>query len=314
MTLITTLAGRPRAVGLCCATGAVALGLVYLTLAGAPPRYLALNLGAWTLGVTLLCALGSLPSRGWQRHGALLVAMAAILLATGLIGSSVAGAARWLRLGGLALQPSLVLLPGMLVASARGADRLAAAGLTTAALGLTALALAIQPDRAMAGVLVAALGVLALRRPQPPVAAALAVGLGGFAVTLLRADALPAVPFVDQVLSGAFAVHPLAGLAVLIGAGLLVVPALVGWARDPANRTSYAVFGVVWAGVIAAAALGNYPTPLVGYGGSAILGYALSLLALPRRAGAAEEAGASRPGQTVETRGGRGANLLHKPA
>jgi cell division protein FtsW (lipid II flippase) len=28
--------------------------------------------------------------------------------------------------------------------------------------------------------------------------------------------------------------------------------------------------------VIAAAAIGNYPTPLVGYGGSAILGYLLS--------------------------------------
>lgn len=34
-----------------------------------------------------------------------------------------------------------------------------------------------------------------------------------------------------------------------------------------------------------AAALGNYPTPIVGYGGSAIMGYALSLLALPKLAG-----------------------------
>jgi hypothetical protein len=33
--------------------------------------------------------------------------------------------------------------------------------------------------------------------------------------------------------------------------------------------------------VVAAAALGNYPTPLVGYGGSAVLGYLLSAALLP---------------------------------
>lgn len=31
-----------------------------------------------------------------------------------------------------------------------------------------------------------------------------------------------------------------------------------------------------------AAALGNYPTPIVGYGGSAVIGYVFSLLALPK--------------------------------
>ena len=35
--------------------------------------------------------------------------------------------------------------------------------------------------------------------------------------------------------------------------------------------------------MILAAALGNYPTPLVGYSGSAILGYLISLLGLPPR-------------------------------
>jgi hypothetical protein len=47
------------------------------------------------------------------------------------------------------------------------------------------------------------------------------------------------------------------------------------------------VFGAAWLAVVAAAALGNYPTPLVGYGGSAILGYLISLIGLPPRAAAA---------------------------
>ena len=40
------------------------------------------------------------------------------------------------------------------------------------------------------------------------------------------------------------------------------------------------VFGGVWCTALAAAALGNYPTPLVGYGGSAILGYCVSVAML----------------------------------
>jgi hypothetical protein len=41
------------------------------------------------------------------------------------------------------------------------------------------------------------------------------------------------------------------------------------------------VFGAVWLTVVAFAALGPYPTPLVGYGSSAILGCCLSAAALP---------------------------------
>ena len=65
---------------------------------------------------------------------------------------------------------------------------------------------------------------------------------------------------------------------------MLIVPAIAGRWMDPGNREVHAVFGAVWLGVVVAAALGNYPTPLVGYGGSAILGYVLSLSLMPGRA------------------------------
>lgn len=63
---------------------------------------------------------------------------------------------------------------------------------------------------------------------------------------------------------------------------LLVVPSVIGWRRAEQSRAIYVAFGAVWFAAILAAALGNYPTPVVGYGGSAIIGYALSLLALPK--------------------------------
>jgi hypothetical protein len=102
------------------------------------------------------------------------------------------------------------------------------------------------------------------------------------------------VPYVDEILYTSFQVHTLVGLAVVGGALLLIVPGIAGRWIDPGNREVHAVFATLWLSVVAAAALGNYPTPLVGYGGSAILGYALSLSFLPRTlpmaAGASERA------------------------
>lgn len=279
---------NPRVVGVACAVGAVVLGMGYLAAAGAPMRYLAINAGAFIVGLILL-GLGTRAVPAFQsRPGMITLMMAAALLATALLGDQSEGAARWVRLGALSLQPSLVLLPLMLVGFARSRDLVSTLGVIAAA-----AALAIQPDRAMAGVLAASLAVLAILRRDRLVLAALAAGLAGFAVTLFRPDALPAVPYVDQILYSAFAVHLLAGVAVLAGAVLLVLPAMLGSVYDPANRQVHLVFGGVWLAVLLAAALGNYPTPVVGYGGSAVLGYLLSLTLLPKRAGTPLDADAA---------------------
>jgi hypothetical protein len=285
MTLFDAAIRSPRLVGVACAIGAVALGLGHMAAAGAPGRYLVINAAALGVGLTLLGLFGGalFAERSWT--SAAIAAMAGALLATALSGDSVEGATRWVRLGGLSLQPSLILLPVMLVAFARSRNELATAGIVAAA------ALAIQPDRAMAGMLAAGLAVLAVLRPDRLVLAALGASLAGFAVTLARPDRLPAAAHVEGVLYSSFEVHLLAGLAVILGLALLLVPAVIGWFRDPAGRDQYAAFGAVWLAAILAAALGNYPTPLVGYGASAIIGYALSLVALPKPAGFRRGAG-----------------------
>jgi hypothetical protein len=157
-------------------------------------------------------------------------------------------------------------------------------------------------------VLASALAVLTVRRRDPLVASALGFAVAGFVVTLLRPDTLPAVPYVDQILYTAFEVHALAGFAVVAGALLLVVPALPGLRLGSSFGDACAVFGVAWLGMVLASAVGNYPTPLVGYGGSAVLGYALSLAFLPARvrSSAAQSAaigpGAQARGQEVDLR------------
>ncbi len=265
----------PRAIGLACAAGAVGLGAVYLAAAQAPWSHIVVNSTALLLGLIAYSA----PVRwGWggaRRSGAIVLALAVVLVATALFGASADGASRWIRVGSLGVQVSLLFLPLMIVTFARHRDAAATAGLIMAA-----LALALQPDRAMAGVLAASLLSLAILRFDIRVGMALLAAVIAFAVTLVRPEASPASPWVDQILYTSFEVHPLAGAAVLTGALLLIVPAVYGFGKSSAHRDAYAAFGMVWIGVIVAAALGNYPTPLVGYGGSAVLGYVLSLASI----------------------------------
>ncbi len=280
MTIVDAMMRRPRTLGVACAAGAVILGLAYMMMAGAPTRYLGVNIGALAIGLTMLALLGRVASVAPRWIGGATVAMAGALLGTAFVGTEVEGISRWVTLGGFALQPSLILLPLMVVAFSKWRSVMMTVGMVAAV-----AAIALQPDRAMGGVLVLGLGTRAMICRDRHSIVTLIASIAGFAVTLVRPDPLPAVPHVEQVLYSSFDIHVGAGLAVLGGSMLLLVPAIVGWQRDAGNRATYAAFGAVWFAAVLGAALGNYPTPIVGYGGSAIIGYTLSLLTLPKRAG-----------------------------
>jgi hypothetical protein len=279
---------RPRRLAILCALGATGFGFLYLAMAGAPLRYPAVNGAGLALGLLAVVLLGRV---GDVRRGIVDLMLAAALLLTAAFGMSADGMTRWLAVGGVLLQPGLILLPILVLRYARSPD-----ALSTLAVALAALAMALQPDRAMAGALLAGIATLALVRPGWNAFIALAAAGAAFAATLARADPSAAVPYVDQVLASSFALHPLAGLAVWTGAALLLVPALAGLAAPAGQRAPHAVFGALWLAILLAAVLGNYPTPLVGYGASAILGYLLSALGLPAQAQVAA-AGPDREGR-----------------
>jgi len=283
-TTMNGISARPRLLGLLCGAGAVAMGMAYMFAAEAPFRYLLVNFAALVLGATAWLVLGRTGSTRLAGAGVAALALSIPLLLTALFGIAADGAARWVRVGPLSLQVSLIVLPAMIILYARRPDWAGTAGMIAAA-----LALALQPDRAMAGVLAAALLALLLTAPgRLPVLAA-AASILAFGWTLLTPDSLSASAFVDRILYTAFDVHPLAGGAVVVGAAALILPAVLGLWRGTGDRSALLAFGACWSAVVAAAALGNHPTPLVGYGGSAVLGYLLSVSLLPggaRRAGA----------------------------
>ena len=259
-----------------CGGGAVLLGIAYLLAAGAPLRLPLINLAALGIGLVLLVITRLVGGFGERARGPLGLAAALALLATALFGMEVESASRWVSLAGLAVQPSLLLVPPLLLAHAfRPASRI-----SSLAVALAALASALQPDRSIATIIAAATLLLAWRTRSRLGALLASWCVGAAAVAWASPDQLPAVAFVDEILWTGFALHPLAGLALWTGSALLLLPALLLERRG--ERTAALVFVAVWGGAILAAALGNYPTPLVGYGASAILGYLLTALAVGR--------------------------------
>jgi hypothetical protein len=287
---------RSRVTGAVCAVGAVALGAVYLNVAGAPSHYACVNAAALLIGLALLafCAGAMRDSRRWAV--AMTQTTALSLLATAFFGDPVGGAARWLKFGSFALQPSLVLLPMTIVGFVIIRDWRATIGML-----VIAAALALQPDRAMAGMLAASLAVLLAMRPDRHVMAAFAGSVLTFGVTLFRPEALPPAPYVTGVLYVWFGVNAFAGLTVICGSVLLLIPAITGMASSRGGRAVSAVHGASWLAAVLAAAFGDSPTPLVGYGASAVIGYVLSLAMLP--AGGTPEAG--RPSMTLSPEANR---------
>jgi cell division protein FtsW (lipid II flippase) len=103
------------------------LGLSYMAAAGAPWAYLGINAAALLIGLLMIGILKMVgagrvgDARYWP--GVLTIVLAAALLATALLGARADGAARWVRLGGLSIQPSLILLPVMIMAFAASVTR-----------------------------------------------------------------------------------------------------------------------------------------------------------------------------------------------
>lgn len=270
-----SLLSDPKWTAIRCVVAATGLGLAYMMAAGAPHRYLAINAGALVLGIGLAGLMTVMRRTAEHGNGLGILVLGAFLVASSLFGVTVNGATRWVIVGGFSLQPSLLFIPMMVVQFGRRSD-----SLSTWGLALAGVAVALQPDRGMAGVLVVGLMAVAALRLERRVLTALAIAFAGFVATLIQIDVQPAMPFVDQIFFSSFEVHPLAGFAVCGGAALLLAPAFIGRTGDADTGHARVAFGATWLAVIIAAALGNYPTPVVGYGGSAIIGYVLSAVPL----------------------------------
>lgn len=267
--------------GLAALVAATASGVLFFLIGGAPGTYTALNGLALLLGLAIVAFA---PGRMSGRIAACIVAFGVAGIAATLVtGFDIEGVRRWLPVGPVRLHAAMLLLPAIAVLMPSLSRRMQVASII-----VLAAVFAIQPD--VAAVLALAAGFMSSRPGRSDL---LVTGIGAAAaiaataVALLRSHPLAAVDFVEHVVPDAFAINAVLGL--LIGGALLFACAAPLFVRAGNPRAKRA-FAAVMAGFVFASLIGAYPVPLVGYGASSILGYAMGL-ALLRAAIVPSEAG-----------------------
>ncbi len=268
--------GDVRWRSLALAAAAVGAGCGLLVALGAPPRMSMMNGAALLIGLAGVAAIWACLRAGASaRIGdiALLIASALIPL-TALVGPQANGVARWLVVGGLTVQPALIVVPMIIVGLALRPSLIRCLSAVVAAVGL-----AMQPDPGCALILLLGI-VVFMREPENRTAGTWGTVVAAaicLRVAIVRDVALPPVPFVEGVIPDAFQAGTLPALLACAAILLILAPAITRRLRAP-----HLAFLAVWIAALAAALLGPYPTPVVGFGGSGVLGFVLSagLLAL----------------------------------
>lgn len=248
---------------------AVVAGATVLAAIGAPSRMMLVNGAALLIGLAGVGLIGVCRRAGVTRRvgDVALLGASALLPLTALVGPEANGVARWLMVSGLTIQPSLIVVPLLALGAAMCPSQARIAAVIVAAVGL-----ALQPDPGGAAMLLLGLVMPLLpgeRRRSIDLIGPLAAAIG-FAVAQTRTVELPPVPFVEQVVQDALRSGPLAALLALAAALLMLVPGVAGPRRAP----QLAFIGV-WVAAVTMALLGPYPTPVLGFGGSGVLGFVL---------------------------------------
>lgn len=256
---------RDRMIAILALAIPVLAGLAYLFAVDAPAAYIAVNGAALAIAGLWIAFAPPPPSSTGRR--VLIGALLLLLFVPLLTGPSLSGVTRWLPLGPFQLHAGMLTVPLLAVLAGEEPDY--APGVLSIAL----LAAALQPDMATgAALMLAAVGLYDATRDWRHAVFAV-VAFAASLVAAMRGE-LPAQPYVERVIFLLARTDPLAALgllAALVSSFYLIVAALPG--REPARKAlAGSLFGFSFAGLVS-----NYPSALIGYGASPILGFGLAL-------------------------------------
>ena len=242
----------------------VAVGIAWLLLAGAPALNPLVNATALIAAAALAFLLRAPQDAG--KATILAVVLAAGLFLPLVTGPETNGIARWLPIGPMRLHAGMLLLPAIVVLSARDEEY------GPAIMGVALLAAFLQPDAATGfAVTFAAAGLHDTSRDWKMGLVA-TVGFFASLIMAVRGE-LPPVEFVERVFVDAASISVWA--AMLLAGSLAVWFWLVLFKLPMTRAERFGLAGSMF-GFTLMALVSHYPTPLVGYGVAPILGYGLA--------------------------------------
>lgn len=257
------------------------VGAAIMLVHGAPWSMPLLNLGAVLIGFVGVGLGAAKLSALTFRHPLAIVLSGLTAIALSFHDEGLQGVHRWVRLGPLRLHPAAIVEPLYLLALAvLWQERKTAVALMGLVMGL-ALHIA-QPDAGQATALaLAAIALAAIPDERKSARFVLlilaALGLIG---AWMRPDPLTGVPMVEEIVSHAFARSWALGIMSLVVLAMLPLTAMNLARHCRKNQRSWfygwmlTAYFVACIGVVA---IGEFPTPVLGFGASPILGAILGM-------------------------------------
>lgn len=248
----------------------LAVSVLAIRAAGGSSQAMILQLAAGGVGALIALAVARVARLEGRMTGLVLLAWVLVIEAWVLVaGVSMEGVKRWVALGPVLLHPASLLVPLAAWSAARRLDAVA-----VAMLAAILVVLAAQPDAAAVLALTLALGAVAVfDKARRGWAVGLTVVGAACAIwAFTRVDPLPAVDHVERVIPNAFVAAPVIGI--LAGMAMATLPLAMLWRRRTPETLALAA---AWTGFVLANLVANYPAPVIGAGGSPVLGWLLSV-------------------------------------
>ena len=248
----------------------VITGIVFMAFAGAPVSFVLANTVA---AFALAIGFWRVPQMSLRSSLLAVTVILPALLACTFVGPTVDNVHRWIALGPLKLHVAMLLLPFLATQMFRHDKQLISVTVI-----LSAIIIALQPDRASAAALfLTSLCWLCFMRNGWSLVTVVGSG-SSLLSTMLKADTLPPARFVENVISDAAVIH--VGIAVLLTATMMLAIAaslFAGLRNGLARGAPFIAWSACLIGYFLASCAGPYPIPLLGYGVSPILGFGLAL-------------------------------------
>jgi len=291
--------GLSQLLPLCAPLPALILGMLAMRQLGVPTSAWSMNLAASAIGL-LVFAVMRYPAWPAKRATWYLLTIGSITAILWTFAShDIDGVHRWVFFGGFGLHASAIVAPVIIACVATAPGRYHAIAIGAAA----AILLALQPDAAQASSFAAGCAVILVRdRRLGPLwmTGGLVTLIACVIGSLVRPDPLQPVRHVEGIFEAVSAGGPVWALLATASLLLLPIPFVFAWARH--RRSLALALGVYVAMVTIAPLWGTFPVPIMGYGVSPILGYAIAL-ALSARATSSSPPAPVRPSREREGSG-----------
>ncbi|WP_113922602.1 hypothetical protein [Cognataquiflexum aquatile] len=181
---------------------------------------------------------------------------------------------RWVIIGNFKVNIGLIVSPLILIQIHKMENQIMALLVSL----LSVLIFLFQPDASLVTAFSAAAVMLLIRKNSSNITKGLILiaAIGSSAMAWYRLESLPAVSYVEDILSLAWKISGVFGICSVLSLVLLPLPFFVLASKE--NRTMAYSLGLYFSMILLATLFGNFPVMVMGYGISPIIGYFLGLI------------------------------------